>query len=301
MLLTRKRVLAAAIEATAGTAETLDASDAAFNVFDAEITPSITMTPRPKQGGFGNLESLTEGYACNISFKTEISGDGAGGAPAYAAALFPACGWVATGSTYAPVSEAPGGNVKTATIGIYKDGRLERARGCVGTFKIVAPTGKVAMIEWSFTGIWMPVTDAALLAPTYPSTLPLRGANATFSFQGYSPCIENFEVDAGNTIILRECATETDESGYKTGLITDRTITGTINPESALVATKDNFGAWLDHTEGSLTYSLTDGTDTVAITSSAAQITNIQPADRGGNQVDTISFQCNEDTLSIAF
>ncbi|MCP4229742.1 MAG: hypothetical protein GY771_06300, partial [bacterium] len=106
MLLTRKRVLAAAIESTVGTAETLDATDAAYNVFDAEITPNIAMTARTQQGGFGNLEAPPEGYGASISFHTELTGDGSGGVPGWADVFFPACGWVKTGSTFAPVASA---------------------------------------------------------------------------------------------------------------------------------------------------------------------------------------------------
>jgi len=303
MLLTRKRVLAAAIESTVGTAETLDAADAAYNVFDAEITPNIAMTPRTKQGGFGNLEATPEGYGASVTFKTELTGDGSGGVPGWADVFFPACGWVKTGSTFAPVASAPGTNgVKTATIGIYKDGRLERARGCAGSFKVMFPTGRAAMIEWTFTGVFMAVTDATILAPTYPTQLPLRAANATFTIGGsWSPCIENLEIDAGNSVILRECQTPTDGSGYLSAMVSDRLPTGTLNPESALVATKGNFTNWTARTEEALSYSITDGTDTVVFSSSNYQITNIQPADRGGNQVDTISFQLNEDSFSIAF
>jgi hypothetical protein len=303
MLLTRKRVLAAAIETTVGTAETLDANDAAYNVFDAEITPNIAMTPRTQQGGFGNLEATPEGYGASITFKTELTGDGAGGVPGWADVFFPACGWVKTGSTFAPVASAPGTNgVKTATIGVYKDGRLERARGCAGSFKVMFPTGRAAMIEWTFTGVFMAVSDAAILAPTYPTELPLRAANATFTIGGsWTPCIENLEIDAGNSVILRECQSPADASGYLSAMVSDRLPTGTLNPESSLVATQDNFGNWTSRTEEALSYSITDGTDTVVFSSSNYQITNIQPGDRGGNQVDTISFQLNADDFSIAF
>lgn len=301
-MLTRKRVLAAKIETTAGTAESLAAGDAAFNVYDAEITPNISMASRAKQGGFGQLEAITEGYSCTITFKTDLTGDGIGGVPGWADTFFPACGWVKTTTTFNPTAEAPGTNVKTLTIGVYKDGRLEQARGCMGTFKVMCPTGRPAMIEWTFTGVWLAPTDVAVLSPTYPTQLPLRGANTTFTIGGsWSPCIENIEFDAGNSVIMRECSTQSDGSGFATALVTDRTTTVSLNPESTLVATQDNYGNWLAHTEEAISYALTDGTDTVTLSSSSYQITNIQPGDRGGNQVDQISGQVNDDSLAIAF
>ena len=61
-LLRRKSVLAAKIESTSGTAESLSASDAAFNVFDLTMTPTIAMTPRPSQGSFSSLPAVPELY-----------------------------------------------------------------------------------------------------------------------------------------------------------------------------------------------------------------------------------------------
>ena len=81
-LLRRKSVLAAKIETTSGTAESLAAADAAFNVFDLTMTANIPMTPRPSQGSFSSLPAVPELYGGTCSFRTEIYGDGAGGADA---------------------------------------------------------------------------------------------------------------------------------------------------------------------------------------------------------------------------
>jgi hypothetical protein len=50
-LLRQRRVLAAQLEAVVGTAETLTADDALFNVFDPVIQPNINFIERPGAAG----------------------------------------------------------------------------------------------------------------------------------------------------------------------------------------------------------------------------------------------------------
>ena len=52
-LLRRRRVFAAKVEATVGTAESLTGAEAAFNAEDFVIQPNIAMTRRQGQGGDG--------------------------------------------------------------------------------------------------------------------------------------------------------------------------------------------------------------------------------------------------------
>lgn len=306
-LIKRKHVLAAKIETTSGTAESLSASDAAFNVFDLNMQPTIAMTPRPGNGSFSSMVSIRELSGGTCTFRTEVYGTGAGGVPGWASTFLPACGWVASTGTFSPKTEAPGTNVKTLTLGAYIDGKKKIMRGCAGTFRMIFETGKIAVIEWTFTGVWVNVTDDTILAPTYPTALPLRVGNATFSIGSWSPCFARLEIDAGNTVILRECATNSDASGYAAAMITDRSVTGTIDPESTLVATADPYGDWVASTERALAFDLENATDKFAVNAPKLQITNVQEAERNGIVTDTISFQCNRsaaagnDELTIVF
>lgn len=307
-LLKKIRVLAAKIETTSGTAESLAAADAQFNCYDVEIQPDITMTQRPGQGSFSKLPAVSEGRVGSVTFKTDITGDGAAGTPGWASTFLPACGFKVTTGTFAPVSEPPGSNVKTLTMAVYENGLLKRLRGASGTFKLILETGKPAMIEFTFTGVWLAPSDASILAPTYPTEKPLRFANSTMTIGGsWSPCVQSVEIEAGNEVIARECQSASDGSGYVNAIITDRQPTGTINPESELVASEDTHGDWLAHNENALSIALTDGTDTVTIAAPKIQYTNIQEGDRNGIQTDDITFQCNksaaagDDELTIDF
>jgi len=293
-LLRRKSVLAAKIEATSGSAESLTASDAAFNVFDLTMTPTIAMTPRQSQSSFSSLPAVPELYGGTCTFRTEIYGSGAGGVPGWASTFLPACGWTNSAGTFSPKSETPGSNVKTLTIGAYIDGNRLLMRGCAGTFNITLESGKLASINWTFTGVFSGSSAVALLAPTYPTALPIRVANATFTIGSWSPCFQSMTIDAGNTVVLRECATNTDGSGYAAAIITDRSVTGTINPEMELDGTKDNYDIWTSMTEEALAFSIANSTDKFALAAPKLQRTNVAIGDRNGVVTDEITFQCNK-------
>ena len=81
-LLKRKRILAAKIEATPGTAETLAAADAAFNVYEVTVQHEIEKTAREGQGSFGHLPSTSGAHKGRITFKTDLGWDGTATEPA---------------------------------------------------------------------------------------------------------------------------------------------------------------------------------------------------------------------------
>jgi len=290
-LLTRKRVLAAKIETTAGTAIAVIAADAAFNIYDAILQPTIETVPRPKQGQFSHAPASLGPQSGTCTFKVFLDGDGAAGAPAWADTFLPACGYKATLDNFAPLTEVHGSNVKTLTIAVYEDGKRKSIRGASGTFVINIENGKPIWFDFTFTGIWVPPTDAAILAPTYPTRAPIRAVSATFTIGSWTPCFDTMTIDAGNNVILRPCID--DAQGYKTAIITDRLVTGSFNAESNLVATEDVYGSWIALTEHAFSLAVGDGTDTVTLAAPKLQRTNVQEGDRDTLQIDTVDFQCN--------
>jgi hypothetical protein len=191
-----------------------------------------------------------------------------------------------------PKTEAPGSNVKTLTLGCYLDGLYKQIHGAVGTFKLVCPTGKMAYLEFEFSGIWSAPSDVAILAPTYPTALPLRYANSTTTYSSTALCLENLTLDVGNVITYRECATST--SGYHSAIITDRIPKVTGNPEAKLAATRAPYAQFLAMSEAVLTWDL-DGPTNSALTIAApkAQIVKCNEGDRNKLVTDEIEWQLN--------
>lgn len=307
-IIKQRSQLAAKIETVSGTAETLTATEAAFNVFDLQMQANISMQERPGNGSFSFLPAISDMRQATVSFKTEIYGTGTGTVPAWASTFLPACGWTAAAGVFTPKSESPGTNVKTLTMAHYVDGYRVLMRGCAGTFKIVAETGKIAMIEWTFQGAYVDLTTQTLLAPTYPTTLPFRVANAPFSWGSWQPCCGRIEIDAGNQVALRPCQTQADGSGIAAAHINGRRVTISMDPE--MVTPSGGATPWADwtgHTERAFSLELQDATDQITIAAPKAQILNAQQADRGGIVTANITLGANRnsaagnDELSLTF
>lgn len=296
-MLQRKRVFGAKIETTPGTAESMTGSEASFDAWDYVIQHETTMSEVKGQGGFGRRASVPGAYVGKISFKTHMGWDGTATEPSFADTLFPMCGWVKSSQVFTPRTEYPGTNVKTGTLVIWEDGKYKVLKGCSGNFKIVSPVGELTEIEWEFSGVWVPETDVAMVAPTYPTAKALRHANSTSTWNSVALCYSSITFDAGNVITPVKCPSGEGVSLY---IISDRNSKVTADPEAKLVATQDRHAAMLAMTEAALTYDI-DGPTTSKITIAApkAQIVKITEAERDGLVVDQIEWQLNKNVSAV--
>jgi hypothetical protein len=293
-LLRRRSVFAAKIEATVGTAETLSGAEGAFNAEEFTIQPNVPITRREGQGGFNYLPGVAEGMQGTCTVRFGLSYDGTT-VPTWATVLLPACGWVETTGVFSPVTQGPGGSggVKTITIGHYKDGKLALLSGAMGTWKIMAPTGKQAMIEFTFTGKYSTnETDTALIAPTYPTVLPLRVAAGALTFNSVNLCTSNVEFDAGNSVVMRECVNATDRSGFASAIVTNRAPVITADPESVLVATQNRDSLWLTSSAQAFSMRIGASGSSVTIAAPKAQLENKQQGNRNDILTDDLTFLC---------
>lgn len=301
-ILKRIRVLGAKVETTAGTAIALSGADAAFNVYDVEINPDISVGETMAQGGFGFRPSPTGGHGGSVSFK--LNPYASGSAPGWAETFLPACGLEQTLEEFDSASEDIGSGLHTLTIGVYENGLYKQLRGCMGTFTMSAPTGEMAELTFTFTGIFDDPSDSAILTPTYPTDLPYRSASTgtNFAWGSWNPCLSSFSVDAGNTVVLKPC--QNDVSGYSHAIITDRNPTAQFDPESSLVASYDIYGDYKSATERAMSYTLSDSSGSMSIAIPQGQITSVSEGDRDGVQIDTVDIRANAGTaaqLSVNF
>jgi hypothetical protein len=284
--------MAAAVETTIGTAESLTATEALFNAYDVDIQASIEVEGREDPGTMNSLTGVASLRMGAVKFKTDIW-VGITSHPQWASVLFPACGYVASTNVYTPRSEAPGANVKTVTIGVFENGLYKKLAGAVGKFTINMPTGKKAFIDWEFQGVWQAPTDSALIAPTNPTTIPMRFASATCTWGGVAMQVANVTVDSGNEIVMRE--DPTTAGGYISALITNRAPKITADPESVLVATDDRFGQWIANTEAALAFSMAGASSAAfAIAVPKAQLVNNQEGNRNRLQTDQLEWSANK-------
>lgn len=146
------------------------------------------------------------------------------------------------GYSYKPVSN----NFESATLYVYYDGLLHKMTGARGTFTVEGTGNAYAKFNFTMTGNYVPVADAAMpTTPVYESQKPdfvelagLQWTDATGATT--SVCASQFSIDAGNEIAIRECINSA--AAYEGALIVDRAPTLSFDPEAVTVATHDFFG-----------------------------------------------------------
>lgn len=257
----RRAWCAAKIEATAGSAETLAAADAAILAFDPQITPDIQISERAPAGlSSGTLPGQPGLYAARIRIRVELKGSGTiDELPVWAQTLLLAS---AMDSTVTADTSVVCGLVSaitdqsTATVAVWMDGRRHTAIGCMFNARITGRPGEPLFIEFDGRGIHVTPTDeAAPTGITHESTRPLRLAAATLTLGGVSKTkLNNFNFDFGNDIQLRTDIA--NASGLAHAYMADRRPTFEIDPEGVSISDDDIWGDFLAGTSKAIAFAI---------------------------------------------
>lgn len=313
MIKTKRRVLAGKIEAVEGTPETLTAAEGIL-ALDVKWTPDIKMLVR--NAALPTLSKLKQipGLAlAHVSFKAELMGCVAAFAANNLPAIDPylrASGFAATLDVSAGVEKVTYKPASTGwpsmTIGVYVDGVRKLLTGARGAVKFSAGVGEQIFAEFDFIGAYNAVTDATILAPTFPTHNPPLLVNAGFAVGGFTPVVKSISFDMGTKLAPREDFNSA--SGYKSFMITDRAPVGKFDPEMELVAGCNWYGLWKAGTSGALTLGAIGTTqyNKVKITAPTVVYTKIGEGDREGLEVADTTFQCatgaaGDDEIVIEF
>ncbi len=312
-MLTRRRILAAKIEGSEGAAETLTNAEGGIIGIDAKWSPDIKMLDRPSAlATLSKLKKIPGQGLAHISFKAELMGRAAAFSAInlpYLDAYLRACGFAATlvvtgGAetvTYKPASTG----IPSLTLALYTDGVRKMITGARGTVKFSGTVGEQLFAEFDFLGAYNAVTDATILAPTFPSHNPPLLLSAGLTVGGYTPVVKSFSIDMANKLAPREDANAV--SGYKSFMYTDRDPAGQFDPEMEQVATRDWYGLWRAGTSGALNIGAIGSTqyNKVKITAPALLPTKVSEGDREGLELANTDFQLamntGDDELVIEF
>lgn len=294
-LLRKRSVIAYKVEGTPGTAESLTAAEGAFNAYNVQVTPSITMNLREGQSALSPLLAIAGPRSATIAYEVDLYT-----APAWESMLG-ACGlYEASADIWTPSTVTS--NWKWATVGWYMDGRFYSIKGAMGTATFQFRAGSVSRVRFEFTG---PVsawgTDVAIIAPTSPLTAASapRWASSTLTWGGIAGAVSTLDIALNNQVTLLE--DPTNATGFSRAWIASRAIGGTCDPEEALAATRDDMGNWLGATEIAL--SIAYGTMSFSVPK--LQWTNLPTGERNGVSVLNATWQANrsaaagDDELSI--
>lgn len=291
------RLLAAKVETTTGTAIAVTGTDATYIIMNPQMTPDQPLNEREAMAGKGQLQGSAGAQSGKLTFEVELSGSGSsGGVPDWATVFLPACDFTNSAGTFARTN-----NVTTLTMVLYEDGLKRTLSGAKGTFKLTLVSGKPGRLAFEFTGRYEDEADAAILSPTFPTVLAPVFKGATCTIGGYTPKISTFEFDAGNTVIMREDAT--DATGYHAAAIPQHKATFTLDPETDSIANRDWFTKYKGSSEEAVNVVVgATANNTITLAATKAQTTKSPRGSRNGLMTNQIAGQFNGTTdFSIAF
>lgn len=299
--LVRKRSqMAAKVEGTVGTAESLSASEAVYRVYNHEMNPTIQTNQRQGQGlGLTPSSAVPGGRLGQTTFIADLFGGAS--VPAQLTTFFNACGLKLDTATFTPESrppEAASSGAKTLTIAKYVDGIKKQLHGAMGNAVLHFPSGAPCYVEYTFTGCYAAVSDVAVPAYTPPTTVALLGAGGTFTVGGVALKVGEIIIDLGNVVTPRKDITAA--GGYHSCVITDRLITFRADIEATKVATYDPHADWLAQTERAISLIVGSSGNQLTIAAPKAQIIDVQPGDRNGLEIFDVTYQCNASDLTAA-
>ena len=321
-LLTRKTAVSVRVQSNATTAGTLVASDANILAMDASYSPEPELHERTVSNkSFARNNQIRGKNLARITFRTEIVGSGTAQTPATYGLLLAACGFKETvnGTTsvdYLPVTMPNNYNSNKSTgdcaltIGVNLNGLQYKIKNARGSFTITAEAGSIGFFDWDFLGMAMDPSDVAYPAvhTSADTANPPICESGTFEFQGNvgSFIVSSVSLDAGNSVVSRDNVSSDD--GVQEIMITDRAVTGSIDPEEILVANGASpvmVQRLVDGTVGS--FDLTIGTVAgnkfkIETPADYVQVLSASGGDRNGvatNSIDLGFFVPNAEDTSI--
>ena len=247
-LLEKRQVLAAAVEATPGTAEALGAGDA-FAVIDPVLRPDIDMAPRKWEGSFDGRPSIAIARRGRCTFGLEMAGDGSGGVPSWAPVFLPACTLARTGAAtkifrrlIGPPKTSTTDN-RTITLGLFMDGVYEQIHGAMGSVNFVFAIGMIVRAWFDFTGVYTSNVDTAVveLTPSTVAPLPFAASNTVITPETYV----GINIDVKNKT---EMIRDRSAGGLKHAVVKGGEIGGRLRIQSGTTTTKVRRDFMLAHT-----------------------------------------------------
>lgn len=199
------RVILAGPEATYGQDPTLDAANNAILTTGLTVTPleADTIDRNLDTDEVGNSELILTGKRVACSFDVELAGSGTVDTPPGWGVLLRACGFAETVNattdvTYDMVNDLD--TVDSVYMYLYWVGKLHKLAGARGSVSMNWQSRDVPRLSFTFTGILVPVTEAAPGTPDYSAfktPLEVGNTNTTFTFDGFNPEMESLELDLG--------------------------------------------------------------------------------------------------------
>jgi hypothetical protein len=284
----RRRILQVSLEGTQGTPEA-GATDVL--TYGPSMLPADDAIQREPSGAYGGPALAERGPSVGTcKFKAELRSDGVNTLNAGLLICLQGCGLKLAGSVLAPVTTIA--DQKTITIDFYSDGRKKRLYGAMGTFEMTGEAGKQVFLDFTFTGTFVPLADAAMPAASPGAQMPMMAKGLALTIGAHSPKFSRFSINPNNPVELREDASLASAIFCHIIGPGRRYVIG-IDPEVEVAATFDAEDLWFDKTTSAVSLTISDGTAKVVIAAPKVQLMAPQEGDRGSKAIYDLNMQCN--------
>lgn len=292
----QKRIMAIALESTAGTAATVD--DAQFNIrlrdieFDPEIEAYLTWFASGRHSQSGSIMGKRRAtVSCKYDMRT---GAAAGTAPT-ARKLFLACGASendgASTVAYTPAATADHGNninatIKVMDIPVSGNALVYTIKGAMGNMVISMDDLSQPLVAMpTFQGALVSIADGTALTLTSPDTGNAPAViGATITHASTAQKIGKFQLDFGNDVQLEY--DPSDATGYLAAYIAKREPKLRIDPQASLVATDAHYTRWAAGTEAAFSLATSAvGGIRWTVAAPKAQLIGYKIGDRNGSVI----------------
>ncbi|KAA0579016.1 hypothetical protein FZ983_16970 [Azospirillum sp. B21] len=273
---TSTAVPVAAEAATAGTTTSLTLGAGASGTAQAYRGMPLLLTGNPAAGATSFVADYTAGKVATLAdqFGTALS----------------------TGTSYqVPVNvlyKPASVSIPSLTFHFFQDGVKYIVAGCRGNATLRLTSGNVGRISFTFTGMFVSKTDAAVPAGlVYDATRPPVWKGGKALVNRVVSAMASLSVEFGNQMTNPDNPNAAE--AFDSSIITARNMTGSCDPLETLIATRDSMAALRAGTQQIIhaSYGQVAG-NRVGLTVPAAFYTNLQPGDRNGLLTNTHQFAC---------
>ena len=276
----------------------VDAGQAFYPISQEEIRcthsgtdPSVGDIVTQATSGFGGIVTAVSAGA---NFDARIYNS----FPSTSEDILVAGGTTITAAQFSAVAQR---SIPTITLCLNLDGTLHQLRGARGNVEFVGNVGEPMLMNFTFQGIVVDPSDTALLTGvTYESKVPptLLGIGLTMGHPSddstddfySSSCIAGITINTGNVVSPRTCAN--DAGGIELFTISNRDMTGTIDPEKLLETNFPHFQDFLDGDVWRMDWTLGDTAGNQFLFSMPGLQTTAAPhGERDGQMIRNLSFR----------
>lgn len=302
----KRAQVAAKIEASEGTPETLAAADADIMAENVSVTPEVPYTPREVAAETFSKFCGTVGgpRLMRIGFDVKLAGSGTNDVPASFGKLLRACGIAETINATTDVDYDPAttGN-ESITLAVKvgdaagTTGKTYQIHGARGNPRFQFVTNEPGMISFEFLGVYSEPADAALFSGiTREQTCPAPLLGGTFTLDADALKFKTFEMDLGNVLTPREAPASAE--GVFSVAITDRVVTGSIDPEDEDTTTHNYFAIATGQTQVALALAYGGGAgNNFSLSAGKVQYEIPEPGERDGIAIQNVPLRFLFDTV----